>query len=567
MNWAPECKVAYDGAAMSVLLFALPLAMLITLITLLLYRRAVGRAMRAAAPDSAPLTPASATESPPPPLELQALPPDAGAHDPLLRRAYTSARRLSAGYAVAGITHALISVVIYFRLSGLELLPFRTLLVAAIFAWPVVVVWTLTAIITRRQKWALIAAYFAVLLGLEIVAETMHLRHRPAFGQLFLLWALNMGPQTVVLAPLSNRAWRPVGLISLFVAIVLVGAFLLGFQFFGCLVLTARSDTLLSIMPYAQGILVIACAIGAWLLLRRLAQLHDRKRTSDLMFTVDSWWLLVTAIQVLMLLGPTQGASVLMMLAYVAYKLVLHFWLKTGRPDAAAAPRSMLLLRVFGHTARTRTLTDQVGQAWRQVGPINMIGGTNLATSLIEPDELIAFWSGRLRQQFVAGAADLRARIERLDERPDPDGRYRINEFFCHDNTWRATVQVLAQRSAVVLMDLRGFGKRNLGCEFELSLLLSEIPLARVVLLVDESTRMEELRPLLLKPGVNCPGTHPTACCSNPACACCEWPATAPHCRRYWQAYSRRQRNARALKRVPPPLWASRCHYIASGDT
>ncbi|MBM3395750.1 MAG: hypothetical protein FJY37_14190 [Betaproteobacteria bacterium] len=75
MNWAPECKVAYDGAAMSVLLFALPLAMLITLITLLLYRRAVGRAMRAAAPDSAPLTPAFATESPPPPLELQALPP------------------------------------------------------------------------------------------------------------------------------------------------------------------------------------------------------------------------------------------------------------------------------------------------------------------------------------------------------------------------------------------------------------------------------------------------------------------------------------------------------------
>jgi len=126
-----------------------------------------------------------------------------------------------------------------------------------------------------------------------------------------------------------------------------------------------------------------------------------------------------------------------------------------------------------------------------------MIGGADLATALIEPDELMQFWSGKLRQSFVANEADLKARLQTLDTRRDPDTRYRINEFFCHDNTWQATVKALAQQSAAVLMDLRGFGKANRGCEFELAMLLGEMPLSRVLLLVDSTTRIDELESML----------------------------------------------------------------------
>src|SRR6185436_3151582 len=93
--------------------------------------------------------------------------------------------------------------------------------------------------------------------------------------------------------------------------------------------------------------------------------------------------------------------------------------------------------------------------------------------------------------------AELNARMQSLDEQRDRDGRYRINEFFCHDNTWRPTVNALARRGPVVLMDLRGFAKANRGCEFELGVLLDEVPLGQVVLLVDGSTRMEDLEALL----------------------------------------------------------------------
>lgn len=74
------------------------------------------------------------------------------------------------------------------------------------------------------------------------------------------------------------------------------------------------------------------------------------------------------------------------------------------------------MLRVFGYTRRTRGLADQVGQAWRHVGPIDMIGGTDLASAQIEPDELMSFWSGRPRQAFIANDADLERRLAARDE-------------------------------------------------------------------------------------------------------------------------------------------------------
>ena len=84
-----------------------------------------------------------------------------------------------------------------------------------------------------------------------------------------------------------------------------------------------------------------------------------------------------------------------------------------------------------------------------------------------------------------------------MDNAQDPDLRYRINEFFCHDNTWQATVEALAQRSAVVLMDLRGFGTNNRGCEFELQMLLEVVPVARIVLLVENSNEPQHLQQVL----------------------------------------------------------------------
>jgi hypothetical protein len=75
-----------------------------------------------------------------------------------------------------------------------------------------------------------------------------------------------------------------------------------------------------------------------------------------------------------------------------------------------------------------------------------------------------------------------------MDIRPDPDGRHRVNDFFCYVDTWQITMRRLAARSDAVLMDLRSFSPANQGCLYELEQLLGLVPLEDVVLVVDDTT-------------------------------------------------------------------------------
>ena len=70
----------------------------------------------------------------------------------------------------------------------------------------------------------------------------------------------------------------------------------------------------------------------------------------------------------------------------------------------------------------------------------------------------------------------------------DPDGRFRIGEFFCFDNTWRPALRSLVERARVVLMDLRGFTKANAGCVFELEQLKALGAAGRCVFVMDSTT-------------------------------------------------------------------------------
>jgi hypothetical protein len=89
-----------------------------------------------------------------------------------------------------------------------------------------------------------------------------------------------------------------------------------------------------------------------------------------------------------------------------------------------------------------------------------MIGGPDLAVVNVEPDEFLRFVSGDLGEMFIDTPAGLQGRVETLRVRPDPDGRHRVDELFCYDDTWRLTVVALLERSHAVLMDLRGVSGR-----------------------------------------------------------------------------------------------------------
>ena len=117
-----------------------------------------------------------------------------------------------------------------------------------------------------------------------------------------------------------------------------------------------------------------------------------------------------------------------------------------------------------------------------------MIAGPDLVTATVEPHEFLEFMGGELSRRFVRGGEDLERRLASADRGPDPDGRYRVNEFFCYADTWKQTMVRLAAGADVVLMDLRGFSPANQGCLFELQHLVDSVDLRRVVFLFDENT-------------------------------------------------------------------------------
>lgn len=247
--------------------------------------------------------------------------------------------------------------------------------------------------------------------------------------------------------------------------------------------------------------MLVSLPVGAlaWWLLRAVASGFERKRFSDVQLIVDCWWLIVTAVQVAELSG-TLGLGAVMggAAAFVAYRVSIGLGLRRSRrPASSSDGNRLLLLRVFGYQARTEALFDRVAQRWRFHGPVQLIAGVDLATRTLDPGDILRFLGGRLAEQYVASAGDVAQQVARLDRGRDPDGRFRVNEMYCHDDTWRPGVDALLEVSDRVLMDVRSFSERNQGCIFELERLVWQLPSDAIVLVVDRSTDLRRLGDVL----------------------------------------------------------------------
>jgi hypothetical protein len=237
------------------------------------------------------------------------------------------------------------------------------------------------------------------------------------------------------------------------------------------------------------GIALVASVIGgaaAWAFVRWIARSYRSQRASDQMLAVDVLMVVFTLWAFLVLFAQIGWSAAWVLASFPGYKLVFAWY--SSRRRSALTPRTLLLLRVFGFDRRTQRLLDDLGRRWRYIGPIRLIGGPDLADTTIEPHEFLEFLNRRLTRAFITGRDQLERRLAANPTRTDPDGLFRIDDFFCHDDTWRLTVAYLARAMDAVLMDLRGFTTANQGCVFEIEYLVTGVPLDRIVLLVDSST-------------------------------------------------------------------------------
>jgi hypothetical protein len=244
--------------------------------------------------------------------------------------------------------------------------------------------------------------------------------------------------------------------------------------------------------------ILIGAAFG-WGFVRRLAAHYRDRRASDQMLSIDVLMSIFTITTSLILFFPFGVTAAMCVVAgFFGYNLLAHLQLRIKIGDTPQERAfTLLLLRVFRAKRRGQVLLERILHHWRYIGPVRLIAGTDFADSLIEPHEFFEFLCGQLSRAFVRDRKDLEHRLSQLLPKPDPDGLYRIEDFFCHLDTWQMTVASLAKQADVVLMDLRGFTSAHRGCVFEIEMLLDSFPVNRIVFLIDNFTDQVNLEETL----------------------------------------------------------------------
>lgn len=219
---------------------------------------------------------------------------------------------------------------------------------------------------------------------------------------------------------------------------------------------------------------------------RRLAMAYQRKAFSEPLYLAAGLWLITLLIQALTLSHSINWRAYHLLWAGLLFPVFIRAMRPALKPRHQ--PPTLLLLRVFRGDNSIEALFDRVIERWRYSGNTLLIAGKDLALRNLEPDELFGFLSGRLRERFITDAERLRQVAETLDLSSDPDGRYRVNEFFCFDSTWKMVLETLVGKADRVLMDLRGYTTEREGCSHELSVLADKPHLRKLVILFDKQT-------------------------------------------------------------------------------
>ncbi|HEX8967809.1 MAG TPA: hypothetical protein VF937_08025, partial [Chloroflexota bacterium] len=404
-----------------------------------------------------------------------------------LRRALGGPWRAAAIYTLAGLVYALLTALLLLTAAGTAVLPQRLSVVTLAYAWPVVLTVNLLTASRRSIQIRNAAIYVAVLLvliGFDVRDAAV-------------LWLVTAGPPSVLLLAFMYPKVRTIGpLVFTFMTIGVFGANLLlvplditGVQ---RLVASVSVAIGLDVTAWIVAAAILGFAIAAvlgWGALSWVRRRYDAKQVSDQSLSIDAIWLVFTVYNATDIASDGAGWGAVTLATFIVFRVLagIGFALSSGH---GAAPQNyrLLFLRVFGSAARSTRLMNLIGARWRYAGSIQLITGTDLATSTLEPHEFLEFVRGRLTNRHIRDRESLERQVGATDLRPDFDGRFRINEFLCHEDTWQATLSRLVGSSDVVLMDLRGFSPANQGCVFELQALVNEVPLARVITIVDGTT-------------------------------------------------------------------------------
>ncbi|MET0008834.1 MAG: hypothetical protein ABW109_13335 [Candidatus Thiodiazotropha sp. 6PLUC4] len=496
-----DLTTALTGALPFIILVSAVLTMIFSFLLLWLYRRAVIRSMGASGGSNTPTTVASTQVAADnlSPLTITTLKDKAllqGRAKVLFDATSVSLQRLALVYGVAGVIYALVLSLPWMITAGGGFPLVRLLWLFVCYAWPGVIVVAVVAATSPTQKQLIFAIYFSIV---ALIGAVVILRNpESSIGQLLYFWLFANGAPTLLLTTYLLRRIRAVGpLVLTFMVAGVTGAVIL-------VTIIGSSETMLRGFTQA-GLLIgvgatpvfvlvnllgfILLGLFGWWLLGRLGSAYRAKRMSDQSLNLDALWLMFALFQSITLAFEGWFWIFTGLVAFILYKQITRIgFSKLKSQINSEKPPSVLLLRVFSLGRKSERMFDTLSRRWLRVGNIDMIAGPDLVTSTVEPHEFLDYMGGHLSRSFIDTPSVFEKRFSIRNCRPDPDGRYRVNEFFCRNDTWQICMQRLAAECDVVLMDLRSFSKQNQGCLWELEQLLTTVSLDRILFVVDDTT-------------------------------------------------------------------------------
>lgn len=366
----------------------------------------------------------------------------------------------------------------------------RVAVVALVDLWPAI---PAIGLIWRWSTWRVLLVLAAWVLLCFAVALWRSIEPQPLQLAVYLASEVGVPMVLVALLCLGNAA-RAVAPWLLLPFAALAGASVLGTELLGVLV-TQRSPVLLWLVSWLDAHLAMALfALLPWLLAwwplrwlgRALGRAYARKWLSELLVLFTAVWTVALLTKALTAADAAGPIAIALLLPLLWIPLVVAIDQRLRRRPGGAP--TLLVLRVFQRDAQVQDLFDHVIERWRLSGNTVLIAGTDLADRTLDADDIFTFLDGGLAARFIRTSADVAPRLAAFDMARDADGRFRVNECYCHDTTWQDALHALVQRSDVVLMDLRSFGAHNAGCRYELGALAQSKRALRVIVLTDGQT-------------------------------------------------------------------------------
>lgn len=480
METDPTTKLV-TGVGELLLVIGAPLALIVSVILLRAYRRAVLLRMRSTS--TTPQPPPSEVSSSRTPHALEAL------RDQVRR----GPRRSVLCQLAAGLAYA-ISAASTRALFTQEARNWQSLsLFVVLFLWPVIIAIALVA--GHRLRDAALSCLAYAVLALLIGALTK----RSAMEMLIAWFGLNSVPTILVCLFLIRRV-RAVGPMVLALVIALLfGVNMAFFMLDGHVRIPSIIGDALGmnaatiVLTVAALGMIIMLPVGA-AALSGLGRLYRAHAISDQSLLVDAVWLLFIVDAALQSAFDNLWAMPVMFAAFAIYLAASRFALKIA--FRSHPPARLLFLRVFALGPASERVFRNWSRAWRYAGSIRMIAGPDLASSTVEPHEFLEFISGRLDRHF-----DLDPASSVEDQSADFDGRFRIYESFCRDDRWKNTFLFYAAQCDAALIDLRAFTAKNAGAAFELEQLMDRFSPERIVILGDARTELSAIHAIAAAKG------------------------------------------------------------------